>query len=45
MFPARGRLPYNKAVLKASPAIASVYFTPDKRLTVYNDGRLVAYAQ
>ena len=45
MFPARRRLPYNRAVLKASPVIASVCFTPDKPLTVYNDGRPVAYAR
>jgi hypothetical protein len=34
-----------RVVVAASPVIASVYFTPDKRLTVYNDGRPVAYAQ
>jgi hypothetical protein len=34
-----------KAVVKASPVIASVYFTPDKRLTVYHDGRPLADAQ
>jgi hypothetical protein len=45
MFPARRRLSYDRAVLKASPVIASVYLTPDKRLTVYDDGRRVAYAQ